>query len=776
MSMKTDEQLAAEGALTVRGMDCASCVAHVERAVRKIDGVRDVAVSLARGRATVRFDADRVALDRVATAITDAGYPSSIEAAMTHAEHAGHEAAHAAEHAGAWRRRAIVGVALWAPVEALHWTLTLAGSHAAHGITWMTWLALVTSTASIAFVGGAFYRSAFAALRRGTTNMDTLISMGATVAYGYSLVALVGALAGAWTIPDHVYFTESTALLALISLGHYLETRARDRAGIAIRDLMKLASDTALRLPSEAAPKKRLLSLGVIQPGANAVASDEPVEVPVGELVVGDRVLVRPGDRVPIDGVVERGTSSVDESMLTGEPLPVTRGPGEDVTGGTINRDGALTVRVARVGSETVVAQIVALVENAQNAKPPVQRLADRISAVFVPTVLALSVLVGVGWFTYGVHAGWDARHTWGAIANAVCSVLIVACPCALGIALPAALMVSTGWGARHGILIRNLDAIQRGERVRVVVLDKTGTITEGKPRVDAIEAAPGVDARELLRLAAGAESHSEHPLAEAIVAHAREQGVDVIEPGAFANEPGVGVRATVDGRRVFVGRDGDAGGIAVFADDVRLGTIALVDTTRDDSRAAIARLRAIGVRVVMLTGDVEANARRVAAEVGVDDVISGVRPDGKARAIEDLKAGLAPGDAVVMVGDGVNDAPALAAADLGIAIGTGSDVAKQTAGVVLVGGSLHAAVDAVRLSRITMRTIRQNLFFAFAYNVVMIPLAALGGLTPTWAAAAMMLSDVTVIGNALRIRRSMSASRPVAPAKKPNQIGPVRA
>ncbi|MEA2733656.1 MAG: P-type Cu+ transporter, partial [Humisphaera sp.] len=410
--------------LAVGGMDCASCVATVERAARKVGGVEQCAVNLARGRAVVRFDPKQTDPDVVAAAITDAGYP-------THAEtHAGanaeeHRVAEHAAHAESWFRRAMVGVALWLPVELLHWTLALTsgGEHFAHRHFWMHWVALITSTVAIVYVGWAFYRSAWKALLRGTSNMDTLIAMGASVAYGYSLVAFVGYLAGWWRELPDLYFMEATGLLALISLGHWLEARARTAAGSAIRELLNLAPATALRLN----------------------ADGQPEEIPVSSLHVGDRVLARPGDRIPVDGVVGDGRSSVDESMITGESMPVLRQPGDPVIGGTLNVDGRLVVRVTKVGSETALAQIVKLVDRAQSSKPPVQKLADRIAAVFVPTVLAIALLTGVGWYIAGAVNDWPAAQTWGRLARATCSVLIIACPCALGLAVPAALMVGTG-------------------------------------------------------------------------------------------------------------------------------------------------------------------------------------------------------------------------------------------------------------------------------------------------------------------------------------------
>jgi Cu+-exporting ATPase len=511
----------------------------------------------------------------------------------------------------------------------------------------------------------------------------------------------------------------------------------------------------------------------------------ESDEVPVGELKVGDRVLVRPGDRVPIDGVVTDGRSSVDESMLTGEPLPVPRGVGDTVIGGTINHDGRLVVRVGKTGGETALAQIVKLVEHAQSSKPPVQKLADRIAAVFVPVVLCIALVTGIGWYAWGAAHHWEAARTWGALAKAVCSVLIIACPCALGLAIPAALMVGTGRGARRGILIRDIDALQKAEKIGTVVLDKTGTITEGKPAVAEVVSLDGMAEPEVLRLAAAAEQFSEHPLAKAIVAHARERGLSIPEPDGFNSEAGLGVVADVGGTTVLVGSEtllrnyganetlpAAAGttvevGVRRNGTVERVGRISLSDRVKPDSVAALKSLHQLGMRTVLLTGDNRATAEAIAKQVGIDDVRAGVKPAGKADAVRQLQKEAKHADemisedlgrrgptGVAMVGDGVNDAPALAAADLGIAIGSGSDVAKETGDIVLVSGSLTGVAAAIRLSRATMRTVRQNLLFAFLYNVLAIPLAAFGLLNPLIAAAAMALSDVTVIGNALLLRR----------------------
>jgi Cu+-exporting ATPase len=612
-------------------------------------------------------------------------------------------------------------------------------------------------------------------------------------------------------------------LLALVSLGHWLEARARQSAGSAIHELLSLAPATALRLvaATPVLPQTDVVQLGIpsrSKPDArgDTAAGGTFEEVPVAQLHPGDRVLVRPGDRVPIDGVVVDGRSTVDESMLTGESIPALREVGDTVIGGTVNSDGRLVVRVTKTGGETALAQIVKLVEHAQSSKPPVQQLADRISAVFVPSVLAIALITAIGWYAWATAHGWDAGATWAAIAKAVCSVLIIACPCALGLAVPAALMVGIGRGAKQGILIRDIDALQSAERIDTVVLDKTGTITRGKPAVVGVLSfngeADGEAEDQVLRLAASAEQFSEHPLAKAIVAHATGRGVGTSDPSSFTNDPGYGVVATVDGRALLVGNEallskhgyaashdregpgtadpaqtlvyvaerGGGGGGAVKL----LGRVALSDQIKPDSQAAISELHELGLKTVLLTGDNEAAANFIARQVGMDDVRANVKPGGKADVISELKtraesraqaereADEAVGPwsrqkfwqlryrkpraaGVAMVGDGVNDAPALAAADLGIAIGSGSDVAKETGDVVLVSGSLRGVATSIRLSRATMRKIRQNLFFAFVYNVLAIPLAALGLLNPLIAAGAMALSDVTVIGNALLLRRS---------------------
>ena len=745
-----------EADFTVGGMHCASCVAHIERALRSTPGVESYRVNLARGRASVRFDPQRTSPQQVAAAVSNVGYPTVPEtpgiAAGNVEEQRLQRQAH---HARAWFRRWVVAALLWFPLEITHWLLRWTSPHAGHGGSlWMHWLSLAAATAAIGYVGWAFYKSAWSALRRGTSNMDTLIAMGASVAYGYSLIAFAGYLLGWWHTLPNLYFTEATGLLALVSLGHWLEARARQSAGSAIHELLSLAPAVALKVYDDGGT----------------------VEVPVAELRVGDKVLVRPGDRVPTDGAVVEGRSTVDESMITGEPLPVPRGLADEVIGGTVNQDGRLTVRVTKVGSDSALGQIVRLVEAAQSSKPPVQKLADRIAAVFVPVVLAIALLTAVGWYAWGTSHGWEPARTWGTAAKAVCSVLIIACPCALGLAIPAALMVGTGRGAKRGILIRDIDALQNAERIDTVVLDKTGTITEGRPAVARVVALDGVAEPDVLRLAAAAEQFSEHPLARAIVAHARERGLDLPEPDSFNSEPGLGVVADLNGTRLLVGNEelleshgvGPASPQAAEAGTVvhvargangaveRIGQIVLSDRVKPDSAAAVAELHRLGLRTVLLTGDNRATAEAIARQVGIDDVRADVRPAGKADAVKAMQRGDGGGRRyVAMVGDGINDAPALAAADLGVAIGSGSDVAKETGGIVLVSGSLRGVASSIRLSRATMRKVRQNLFLAFVYNVLAIPLAALGLLSPLVAAGAMALSDVSVIGNALLLRRS---------------------
>jgi len=801
-----------ETALSVRGMDCASCVTHVGKAARGVPGVASCDVNLARGRAVVTFDPARTNASAVATAISESGYPSKPESEHAHGgEIEAERLHHQQEHTRLWMRRALVGIVLWLPVELIHLALYLTTT--AH-VEWMEWLGFVTASMAVAYVGRGFYSSAWSALKRRTTNMDTLISMGATVAYVYSAVAFFGHLAGYWRTLPHLYFVEASGLLALISLGHWLESRARTRAGSAIRELLNLTPATAIRLPAPfkaTATSPAPLPLGLLD-ASEIDHKVEPEEIPLRDVQLNDHLLIRPGDRVPTDGVVIEGRSSVDESMLTGEALPVTRASGDQVIGGTVNQDGRLIIRATRVGSDTALAQIVKLVESAQSSKPPVQRLADRISAVFVPTVLLIALITGIGWYAYGTFQSWPAGQTWGRLANAVCSVLIIACPCALGLAVPAALMVGTGRGAQRGILIRDVAALENAEQIDTVVLDKTGTVTLGRPVVADVVALNGMPADDILRLAASVDQYSEHPLAKAIVAHAKARAMILIDPETFENRPGLGVVARLEGETWLAGSEalvgessidedtkniggeiaGDGAASAHAGQPVsvgsivylgrrapdgaieKIGRIRLIDQIKPDSAAAISALHAIGLKTILLTGDNLASAQAIARQVGITDVRANVRPSEKASTIASLQDGAirtsempapAPTQSrssipkplaakIAMVGDGINDAAALAQANLGIAIGSGSDIAKETGDIILVSGSLMGIATSIRLSRATMRTIRQNLFLAFVYNVLAIPLAAFGLLSPLIAAGAMALSDVTVLGNSLLLKR----------------------
>jgi Cu+-exporting ATPase len=741
--------------LNIEGMTCASCVAHVEKALKSVPGAQDAQVNLARGRATVRFDPSKTDPTKLAEAVEHSGYhahPEDLSLSAANAEEERLQHQHA--HSRSWQRRWMIGLALWLPVEILHWVT-------GHHVHWTQWLALATSSIAIVYLGAAFYKSALSALRHRTSNMDTLIAMGATVAYVYSLVAFAGHLLGWWHTLPNLYFMESAGLLTLISLGHWLEARARDRAGSAIRELLNLAPAVALRLDD----------------------LNHPREVPVAEVQKGDRVMVRPGDRVPVDGLVLEGESEVDESMISGEPLPVHKSPADEVIAGTTNQNGRLIVKATKVGAETALAQIVQLVERAQSSKPPVQQLADKVSAVFVPAVLGVALFTGIAWFVWGQIHHWPSGQTWAMVAKTVCSVLIIACPCALGLAVPATLMVGIGRGARRGILIRDIDALQNAEQIDTVVLDKTGTITQGKPTVIAVLKLNSLSEDEVLQLAAAAEQFSEHPLARSIVEHARQKKLDLPDLSGFSNESGLGVIAQVNGQSIIVGnlamltkhgytQPDSAPPAAADASQTlvevarkvdgrleRLGMVVLADPLKPDSKAAIDALHRMNLRTMLLTGDNQVTALHIAKAVGIDDVRAQVRPDQKAQVIRDLQNRQSPVAnrklRVAMVGDGINDAPALASADLGIAIGSGSDIAKETGDIVLVSGSLMGIAAAIRLSRATMKKIRQNLFLAFIYNVLAIPLAALGLLNPLIAAAAMALSDITVLGNALLLRRT---------------------
>jgi Cu+-exporting ATPase len=742
----------------VLGMHCVACAARIEKALSEAPGVRQAGVNFATARATVGYDPNATDPDRLREVVRAQGYDAVLpDAAAPQAADDQAAAAAEAEYRGL-RLRFIIAAVLTLPVLVLAMAGHLVPAwEAALSFPARPWIELVLTTPVLFWAGWGFLSGAWKAARHRAADMNTLIAVGSLAAYLYSLAATI--LPGWFTsgaVHAHgdrpmpgVYYEVAASIVTLILLGNLLQARATTRTRGAIKALIGLSPRTA-----------------------RVERDGHEQDVPIENVRVGDSVLVRPGEKVPVDGVVEDGSSNVDESMLTGEPLPVTKRPGDTVIGATLNTTGAFRFRATKVGKDTVLQQIVRLVQQAQGSKAPIQRLADRISGIFVPVVLCLAVVTFVAWFDLSPPETRLSQALYTSVA-----VLIIACPCALGLATPTAIMVGTGRGAQAGILIRGGEALELAHRVTAVAFDKTGTVTEGKPTVTDVRPADGFTAEEVLGLAASAERTSEHPLAAAVVRSARERGLDLAAPKKFVAVAGHGVEAEVDGRRILLGNrklladrgtavDEDAaaelaaaGKTATFlgVDGRFAGVIAIADRPKPEARAAIARLKADGLAVVLLTGDTARTAEAIAREVGIDRVIAGVLPAAKGDAVAALQA---EGHVVAMVGDGINDAPALARADLGIAMGTGTDVAIEAADVTLVKGDLNGVERAIALSKATMRTVKQNLFFAFAYNVLGLPLAAgvlypLTGwlLSPIIASAAMALSSVSVVTNALRLR-----------------------
>jgi len=701
--------------LDIEGMTCASCVQKVERALRGVEGVDQASVNLATRTARVVGSSEHdptAQLEPLVDAVRRVGYGAS--------EHTDRRSA--TEEA----RGYAVRLAVAAPLTIAVLGLTFVFPHA----TWSQGLAWMLATPVVFYAGWPFLRAATRAARHGTTTMDTLIALGTLAAYGYSVAAdLLGR-------HDHYYDT-AVVIVTLILLGKVLEARARASASDAARILLERGS------------KHATVHIG-----------GEERRVPIDELRPGQLVVVRPGESIPADGVVKEGTSWVDLSLLTGESVPVEVGPGDEVVGATVNGNGRLLVFVTTVGAGTRLAEIVRLLEAAQGSKAPIQRLADRVASIFVPVVVAIAASTLVGWLAL------TSEPAATAMLHAV-AVLVIACPCALGLATPAAIMAGTGRAAELGVLFKGGEVFETARRADVVLLDKTGTITRGSMSVTDIVPANGIDDRTVLALAAAVEGGSEHPIALAVTDAAGERGREVPNAGHHRVQPGLGALATVDGVEVRVGRPesrtaaltqqvdrlASEGRTAfmVWRDDTPVGLIAVADEVKPEAAESVRRLRHAGMRVGLVTGDHRATARAVAAQVGIDDVMAEVFPEGKIDEVARLQR---DGRSVVFVGDGLNDAPALAKADVGIAIGSGTDVALAAADVTLLGGSLTSVADALDLARRTYRVIVQNLFWAFAYNVVMIPLAVFGVLDPMWAAAAMAVSSVTVVLNALRLRR----------------------
>ena len=719
--------------IIVTGMSCGSCAAAVRGSLLKVEGIEDANVNYATGQTTVVCPLGGVSEKKIIEAVRKAGFDVAKSA---------DDRRDANAEALAWRRRFILGVSLSVPLMVL---MVL------RDIPYVGWIELILATPVQTIVAYPFYKGALKSLRHLRANMDTLVAGGSTVAYLYSLGLLL-----AWTFGEHEaghvfhgYFETGAFIVSFICLGKYLETRARGKAGDAIASLMRLEARTA-----------------------RVQRDGEFVEVPIEEIQPGDIIQVRPGEKIPVDGECIEGRSAVDESLVTGESLPVEKKPGDKLIGATVNTDGSLICRVTAVGKDSVLRQIVELVEQAQASRASVQRFADRVSAVFVPVVLVIALIATLSWWGYTGVNGEQINWAKGVMIGV--AVLVVACPCALGLATPTAIMVASGMGARRGILIRDAEALETACNIDTVVMDKTGTITHGKPSVVGCYPAGELSETDLLMKAAAAEAHSEHPAAKAVVNYAEKQGISVPPVDNFRSFAGRGVEGIAEGTHVRIGKPGwlretgielpaekeafkEVAGqtsLAVAFDDDFAGYIVIRDTLKEDSVSAVRRLHEDGLHTVMLTGDSETAAKSIAEQVGIDEVIAEVHPEEKAACITRLTG---RGARVAMVGDGVNDAPALAAADLGIAMGSGTDVARDAAGIILMGNRLSGVAQAIELSRATMKTIRQNMYWALGYNAVLIPLACLGVIHPMLASAAMAFSSVSVVSNSLLLKRRVN-------------------
>ncbi len=737
--------------IPVTGMSCVNCAMNIEGALkRKVPGLVEVSVNFASEKASVEFVPSLTSVNDIIKAIESAGYGAVHPADIEETEDA--ELAARNAEIKDQTRKLIVGLLFTLPLFALSMGRDFSVWGEWSHEFWMNWVFLALATPVQFYTGWDYYTGGYKSLKNKSANMDVLVAMGSSVAYIYSLGVILFPVLG-----RHVYFETSAVIITLIKVGKLLEARTKGRTGSAIRKLMGLRPKTAT----------------IMEEGIEKA-------VPISEVAMGDVVLVRPGESIPVDGVIREGSSAVDESMLTGEPIPVDKRTGDEVAGGTINQEGLLKFEATRVGKDTVLARIIRMVQDAQGSKAPIQALADRVAAVFVPGVIAIAAVTFViWWLTVGDFVPAMIRFV---------AVLVIACPCALGLAMPTAIMAGTGLGAERGMLFKNSEALEVASRLHTIVLDKTGTITEGKPQVVDVVSLTGSDQTEsdLLKLAASVERGSEHPLGRAIVAEARKRDIPLVEPKEFQATGGAGVEARVDGKDVILGKpawfdpaDVDLSEhearmrqlqeegktvIVLIADKKPAGLIALADTVKPESKTAVGEIHRMGLDVVMLTGDNPETAQAIAREVNIEEIAAEVRPEDKSQKIKEIQA---RGEKVAMVGDGINDAPSLAQADVGMAIGTGTDVAIETGDVILASGDLRGVPRAVRLSRITMRTVKQNLFWAFFYNAALIPVAAgvlypfeslpaiLRQLNPMLAALAMAFSSITVVLNSLRLHRA---------------------